>query len=44
MGMDYLSALCDKLCINSCVDAYEAENGHEFRVSRSGMLDSGREQ
>ena len=34
MGMDCLGALCDKLCITSCVDAYEAGNGLEIRVPK----------
>ena len=34
MGMDCLRALCDKLCINSSVDVYEAGNGPEIRVPK----------
>ena len=36
MGMECLGPLCDKFCINSCVDAYEAEagNDHEIRVHK----------
>ena len=34
MSMDCLGALCDKLCNNSCVDAYEAGNGHGFWVHK----------
>ena len=38
MGMDCLGALCDKLCINSCVDAYEAGNGYTIQFHKVKLI------
>ena len=34
MGMDYLGAMCDELCNNSCFDVCEAGNGREIQVHK----------
>ena len=31
---DFYGFMCDELCYNSCIDVYEAENGHEIRVQK----------
>ena len=34
---DFFGVLMYNLCYKLCFDVYKAGNGHEFRVSRSGI-------